>query len=55
MQVYMVIPLRNFGRSMPIAPLYEKFSDAQHAAECIRAFTGEPCRVVKLSTLWTTP
>ncbi len=34
---------------------YPTFSEAQHAAECIRAFTGEPCRVIRVSYLWVTP
>lgn len=33
-------------------PLYEKFSDAQHAADDIFAFTGRHIRVFKLSRLY---
>jgi hypothetical protein len=34
------------------APLYDKFSDAQRAADDIFAFTGRHCRVFKLSRLY---
>lgn len=41
--------------SLNISPAYLSYSEAQHAAECIRAFTGEPCRVMKVIQLWVTP
>jgi hypothetical protein len=38
-----------------ISSAYQTFSEAMHAAECIRVFTGEPCRVIRVAYLWVTP
>lgn len=45
------------GSKMPgeqLSPIYDRFSAAKDAAEDIRAFTGQPCRVWKIFPMWVT-